>query len=224
MERVILKTSDNVNIIGDYYEGKGRDGVLLLHMMPADRKSWQSFALKLQKRGYDVLAIDLRGHGESAGGPNGYKNFSDEEHQKSILDAEAGVAFLKKQGIGDGNIILMGASIGANLVLWFLATHPEVKQGVCLSAGLNYRGIETEPLVKKLNSKQRIFFAASENDERSGGNNLEMNRRLYELVPLDVDKELVSYKSAGHGTDMFGKEKPDLASEIISWLGKKIDN
>lgn len=220
MERIVLKTSDSIDIVGDYHKGKGKDGALLLHMMPAVRFSWQSFSLELQKRGYDVLAIDLRGHGESTGGPEGYKNFSDEEHQKGILDVEAGVKFLKKLGIEDKNIVLAGASIGANLVIWYLANHLKIEQGVCLSAGLNYRGIETEPLVKKLNPKQRVFFSASENDERNGVNNLKMNRKLYDLVSSDIDRELVSYKSAGHGTDMFGKEKPDLASEIISWLQK----
>src|SRR3989338_5627500 len=97
MERVSLKTSDNVDIVGDYYASQRWRGILLLHMMPADRQSWSGLAIELSKAGVDVLAIDLRGHGESAGGPEGYLDFSDDEHQQSILDVEAAVDFLRSE-------------------------------------------------------------------------------------------------------------------------------
>lgn len=218
MEKVSLKTSDGVEIVGDYYTGSGDKGALLLHMMPANRESWWGFALKLQERGFHVLAIDLRGHGESAGGPEGYKNFTDEEHQASVRDVKSGVQFLKNKGVIDEELIIIGASIGANLALWYALDHTEIKRIVLLSPGLNYKGIETEPLVKKLRSNQRVFFASSEDDVRSGGNNADMNRTLHSLVPEGVDEKLIVYKAAGHGTDMFGKEKPDLESEILGWV------
>ena len=88
-----LNTSDGVGIAADYYEADGCDGIVLAHMMPADRRSWRVFAERLQKGGFRVVAIDLRGHGESAGGPVGYKNFSDREHQASVCDLAAAAHF-----------------------------------------------------------------------------------------------------------------------------------
>lgn len=218
MEQVSLSASDGVAIAGDYYRRDAKRGIVLLHMMPATKESWREFARKLNGRGWDVLAIDLRGHGASSGGPEGYLAFSDQDHQKSILDVDAGVVFLESKGIPREEIAIIGASIGANLALWYASDHPEIRQVVLLSPGLDYRGITTEALARKLQPGQRVFFATSRDDIRSGGNNAQMNQRLYELVPEGVEKNLIVYDAAGHGTDMFGKEKPDLAEEILHWL------
>lgn len=248
MVRVTLTTSDTVTIVGNYYKGSADRGALLVHMMPATKESWDVFARVLENRGYHVLAIDMRGHGESAGGPEGYKSFSDEEHQRKIHDVEAGAAFLLAQG-SDANtwsigrycerfcealrnkistrctapvgshsekLIVIGASIGANLCLQYLAEHPLVTCGVLLSAGLSYRGVNAEKQVQELHSGQRVFFVTSEDDHVA--HNAEMNKSLYALVPDGVEKKLLTYRHAGHGTDMFGKEEPDLQKEILVWL------
>ncbi|MBI5420901.1 MAG: alpha/beta fold hydrolase [Parcubacteria group bacterium] len=219
MEKITIQTSDGVGIIGDYYvpsAGSPR-GILLVHMMPVTRESWKLLAKRLQSSGYHVLAIDLRGHGGSPGGPEGYKTYTDEQHQKSILDIEAGVEFLKTKGVAEDHLSLIGASIGANLVLQHAAQHG-IKNIVLLSPGFDYHGIKSGPLVQKLKNGQRVFFITSQDDDRSGGNNAEMNQLLFERTSDAVDKKILVYKEAGHGTDMFDKEDPDLEEEIITWL------
>jgi len=214
MERVTFTTSDNVTIVGDYYPGNSLRGALLLHMMPSDRTSWSSFATKLADRGYHVLAIDLRGHGESEGGPAGYKDFSDEDHQQSIMDVDAAAAFLSEKGIALDQLTLVGASIGANLALWYAAERHDIPVLVLLSAGFNYKGIKAEEYVAGLGSNQRVFFASSEDDE----GNAEMNQQLSDQALHRTRAQYIKYQEAGHGTDMFSKEEPDLAREILSWI------
>ncbi len=216
MDRITLITSDAVRVVGNYYKGSADRGALLVHMMPATKESWDVFARVLEKRGYHVLAIDMRGHGESDGGPAGYKDFSDEEHQRKIQDVAAGAAFLSSQGVAQENLIVIGASIGANLCLQYLAEHPFVTRGVFLSAGLSYRGVNAEEYVGNLHPGQRVLLATSEDDRVQG--NAEMNQTLYALVPVGVPKKLLVYHHAGHGTDMFGKEEPNLEKEILTWL------
>jgi len=211
----MFTTSDRVKIVGDYYAGTGSAGVLLLHMMPATRGSWREFVPRLLDRSWHVLAIDLRGHGESEGGPDGYKKFSDGDHQASIRDCEAGIAYLEEQGVLREELTLVGASIGANLALQCLAECGDIPQGVVLSAGLDYHGVATAQYVEHLLPEQRVLFASSEDD----GSNGDENRTLYELVPEGVGKKIVVYTHAGHGTDMFDREDPDLAEEILCWLG-----
>lgn len=213
MERTELRAQDGVILTADYYPGSLSRGALLVHMMPADRTSWRDFALQLQKENYHLLAIDLRGHGESSGGPSEYQNFSDEEHQKSILDLVAGAEFLRGKGVE--NLSLVGASIGANLVLQFIAEHSEVKNGVLLSPGLNYRGIEAMLLMAKLQPGQRVLLVGSENDPQSKSAVL---HTLSSNAAEGVASRVILYKHAGHGTDMLGKESPDLAEEILNWL------
>ena len=217
-----LIAGDGVKIAYDWYstaeDAKGY--VALAHMMPATKESWRDFAVFLQERGYSSIAIDLRGHGKSEEGPNGFLKFSDEEHQKSILDLSAATDFLKQQGALEGDIKIIGASIGANLALQYLADNFQIKSAVLLSPGLNYRGIETEPLIQKLQAGQKVLLVASEDDVRSGGNAVSMSKRLYDLAPSGVDKKLEIFKTGGHGTGLFESAEKNLAEIILGFLEK----
>ncbi|MEK7123894.1 MAG: alpha/beta fold hydrolase [Patescibacteria group bacterium] len=218
-ERIILKTSDGVEIIGDYYavESASATALVLLHMMPADKNSYAAFAKKAKKAGFQSLAIDLRGHGESVNSVKGkldYKNFSDEEHQKTVLDVEAAVDFFKGKGIAPEKIYFVGASIGANLALWQLAERPEFKKAVLLSPGLNYRGIETEPTAEKLKENQAVFFVSAEGDAYSA----DSARKLFDIAKSK--KEIKIYGGSEHGTNLF-KTNPELMEEIIRFLEEK---
>src|SRR3989338_3735913 len=205
-EKVNLKTADGINIAGDHYKGPiGSAGVLLLHMMPAAKESWAGFALKLNEARFGALAIDLRGQGESEGGPRGFRDFSDEDHQKSIMDVRAAVDFQIAEG--HSKIFLAGASIGSNLALKYLAESEKISAVVLLSAGLNYRGIETLPLAAKVRPSQGVFFVASRDDARSGGGADKMAEELY--AKSGGMKKIKIFETGGHGTDLFNSH-PDL--------------
>ena len=45
-------------------------------MMPATKESWNEFSQKLREKGWHVLAIDFRGHGESTKEGLNFENFS----------------------------------------------------------------------------------------------------------------------------------------------------
>lgn len=196
-----LITKEKVKIAYDWYPVPRATGYLVLvHMMPATKESWKKFAEQAQKEGFASIAIDLRGHGQSQSGPNGYEAFSDEEHQQSMKDIEAAVEFLQSQGAAPEKITLIGASIGANLCAWYLAEHPEMRSAVLLSAGESYRGINLEKILSKLRSGQRILLFASEDDIRQTNSNAAVNKKLAELIPAGVDKKLVIFPAGGHGT------------------------
>lgn len=218
-ERIILKTKDGVEIIGDYYSAGKADApaLVLLHMMPADRNSYKTFAQKAKEAGFQSLAIDLRGHGESVNSEKGkldYKKFGDKEHQESVLDVEAAVEFFREKGVAAKKIYFVGASIGANLALWRLAGHPEFKKAVLLSPGLDYRGIETAPFAEKLKEEQAVFLVAAEGDFYSA----ESVRKLFDIAKSK--KEIKIYSGSEHGTDLF-KKNPELMEDIIRFLEEK---
>jgi lysophospholipase len=212
---IFLTTKDNVKIAADIYSVENPKGWLVLaHMMPATKESYNDLAEKLQGLGYESIAIDLRGHGESDAGPNGFAKFSDEEHQKSILDLEAAVEHLatSRKATRD-KVVFVGASIGANLSLQYISEHPEFKTAILLSPGLNYRGIETEPLVKKLKAGQKVLFVSAKDD----GDNAEENQKLFNLTPAGVEKKIQIYPTGGHGTDILDNQ-PELKNLIIDFL------
>jgi alpha-beta hydrolase superfamily lysophospholipase len=216
MEQITLKTSDDKQIAANYYSlDVNKKAAILVHMMPATKESWNDFAVSLLEKGYNGIAIDLRGHGSSSGGPDGWKSFSDEEHQASISDLEAAYDFLKEKGFADDTITCIGASIGANLCLQFLAKHPTIQQAVLLSPGINYRGIKTEPLMQELRPDQRVLLVGSNDDPQS---NVNVIGQLIMHNSGGAEVKSLVYQNAGHGTNMFGREMPDLKSEILNWL------
>jgi len=216
MVKISLKTDDGVAIIGNYWPGSGQ-GVVLLHMMPAAKESWDEFASVLHKEGWSVLAIDLRGHGESVkqgGKMLDFMQFSDAEHRDSVRDVETAVAFLKQKGVT--SVFIGGASIGANLALQYQAEHPEVKKTFLLSAGADYKGIVTEPLAEQLREDQQSFLVGGKKDVRSSGDNCgDIAQRLAHLMKGRRDAKV--YDAKAHGTDLF-KEDPELMHEIVAWL------
>jgi pimeloyl-ACP methyl ester carboxylesterase len=215
MEHVTLTTSDGVTIAADFYRGGGQRGMVLLHMMPATKESWRDFGRAASDHGWDVIAIDLRGHGASQGGHGGYRSFSDEEHQQSIRDVEAAVRYLTERGIPRSAITIVGASIGANLALWYAAEHPEIKEVILLSPGIEYRGIRAEPLMQKVAPGARVMLVGSNDDMQSDDRVLQ---RIAAAAPPGATTKTIVFQSAGHGTAMFGKEKPDLTETMFDWL------
>ncbi len=209
-------TKDGFRIAGDYYAGTRKSGVLLLHMMPADRTSWKGLATKLQESGFCVLAIDLRGHGQSTGGPNGYQAFSDAEHQQSVFDIESSVDFLHARGAE--KIHIGGASIGANMALQYAASHQEIASVMLLSPGLDYQGIHTDIWIDNIKPNQAVLLMASDDDVYSFTSVKTLFDRSLNLPKREV--KLLS--EAGHGTNVFQKN-PGFIDELVTWL-KKVDS
>lgn len=222
METVTFETKDGIVVVGLYWNNRDfhAPAVLLLHMMPATKESWNNFALKLADAGFRVLAIDLRGHGESTmqtinaeHQTLNYKNFTDAEHQKSLLDLEAAVEFLKSKGAS--KIHLVGASIGANLSLQYLAEHSDMRSAILLSPGLDYRGVKTEGFVARLHEGQAVYYAAADDDPYSA----QTAKTLLQKTPDSMEKELKLFDRGGHGTNIFSSH-PELMGDLVNWLKK----
>lgn len=238
MERIAFQTADNVTIVADWIAGDPKKpAALLLHMMPADCTSWRPLSSKLSEAGIGSLAIDLRGHGESTKKLSfatkslasskeqalNYTTFTDTQHQSSRLDVDAALAWLKAKGYSESRIIVIGASIGANLAIDAAARYPQITKVVMLSGGLDYHGVLTEPAAKKSNVSAtggsasggncQMFLVASADDDYS----LESHRTLAKILgPRATVKE---FTTAGHGTTMFSHE-PKLIDEIVAWLAR----
>ena len=206
-------TKDGYTIAADYYAGTNTSGVLLLHMMPADRTSWQALAAKLQESGFHVLAIDLRGHGQSTGGPNGYQVFSDAEHQQSVFDIDSSIEFLHLKGVK--KIHIGGASIGANLGLQYKAKHPEITSVMILSPGLDYHGIHSDIWIGNLRPAQAVLLVASDDDVYS----FATVKTLFDHSSNLPRREVKLLTQAGHGTTMLEKN-PEFINELVVWLKK----
>ena len=182
-------------------------GVILLHMLGDDRTVWGEVGLAadLVAAGYAVLAVDMRGHGET-GGTQDWTLAADDLGR--VWDD-----FTARDTVDATRTAVVGASIGANMALRLGAERPDVGAVVLLSPGLNYRGVTTEdPLA--IYGDRPLLLIASEDDAYSA----DSVRALAEAVD-GATVQLYDY--AGHGTNMFAAE-PELTALIIGWLGEQL--
>ena len=205
---ITLTTQDNVKIAATYYPG-GERGVILLHMLGRSRGDYAELAQELNSRGFSVIAIDLRGHGQSEGN---WRSFSATEFNAMTLDVRAAKEYLISRGVKPGRIGIVGASIGANIALRYSAEDSDIKTVVLLSPGLNYRGVSTEEAAKHLRS---ALFAASEEDAYAYSS----AEQLYALA--GEDKAFERLRGAGHGTEMLSSS-PELKKKVIAWLEARL--
>jgi len=214
-EPILLKTSDGVPLAGAFYAADQLRGqALLLHMMPAAKESWSAFASALAERGIASLAIDLRGHGASEGGPEGYRAFSDAEHQAKRLDVEAGLAWLRTNATVP--LRVAGASIGANLAIRAAAEHEDVVACLALSPGLVYKGVTTDDAIAGLREGQRLFMAASVEDAYASE-----SVDVLEKTATPARVETRRLDGAGHGTTMLESE-PGFFAQAVAWLSSDV--
>jgi alpha-beta hydrolase superfamily lysophospholipase len=225
-EKVSFLTDDKVLVAGTYYSPSASnkntsaaDAIILLHMLGRDRNDWNTFASTLSNnsKGYTVLSLDLRGHGQSVnqnGKAISFQSFTPDDFNKMVLDVKAAKQFLVTQkGINPNNIAIVGASIGANVALKYAVSDPSIKAIVLLSPGLDYKGVTTSDAITKFMNP--IYIAASGKDPIAGSDPQTL------CNAINCGNNLKVYQdSNSHGTDMFldSSLNPPLGSLIVSWL------
>jgi len=211
-ETIQLITSDKIEISALLENTGGQKAAILLHMMPATKESWGPTMEALAKLGYSSIAIDQRGHGQSTmNGKLDHESFSDSAQQAKIHDVIAANTYLLSQGFTQENIVLIGASIGANLAIQFQGMAPEISISIALSPGMNYRGVMADKAMEQVSGKQHVVLAASSEDSYS----YESVKQLHDLN--EEQTTLLLQSDLGHGTTMLERD-PLLLEEILSYL------
>jgi len=154
--------------------------------------------------GYSVLAVDLRGHGQT-GGTRDWELAQD--------DTALWVAWLREQPeVDPARISLIGASIGSNLAIRGMAADEQIVTAIALSPGLNYAGVTTEDAIETIGNRP-VYLMAGQGDSESAT----AVKTLAAL--LEGDSIVRLYKGSAHGTNMLGREKT-MPQEIVAWLDR----
>lgn len=114
--------------------------VLLLHGYGEDRAVWNDFKKELLARGWAVMSLDLRGHGESKTRNNqpvtASKDWRTNPHEFP-LDLDAALTWLKTQTrINSNKIAVIGVDVGANLALIASGKYRQVRTVVAVNPNL----------------------------------------------------------------------------------------
>ena len=214
-ERVVdLTAGDGTKLKASYFAAaKPGPGVLLLHQCNRQRKIWDGLAQQLAAAGINVLTLDYRGFGESAG--DRFDKLPPQEAaqiqaEKWPGDIDTAVQYLESQpGVARDVIGVGGASCGVNNSIQTARRHTEVKSLVLLSGNTDLKGRQ----FLRESTKLPVFFAVADDDEYP--TSIVAIEWLYSL-DADPDKKFVHVATGGHGADMF-KANPDMPGQIVNW-------
>jgi len=123
-ERVEIVTEDKVVLVGSYYAARSAKqvspGALLVHDAGGRRADLDVLAARLQRQGFAVLALDLRGHGNSAKAGFDWQSMTPEERERlwafAMRDLKAGSEWLRTQpAVHAASLSLVGVRAGCTL-------------------------------------------------------------------------------------------------------------
>ncbi|MGC2695082.1 MAG: SUMF1/EgtB/PvdO family nonheme iron enzyme [Candidatus Angelobacter sp.] len=230
---VELKASDATPLKATYFAAaKPGPGVLLLHQVNRDRKSWNGVAAQLASAGINTLTLDMRGLGESGG--TRWEKMSRAERKHLPEDVDAALAFLMSQPGVDPQVIGLGGAgwLGVLYSVEAARRHPEEVKSLVLMSGETLRdGLQFLHQASQLPE----LFVFSDEDEYPPTQDA---MKLLYVTASSPSKKLVHYSAGedapwlwyetfdadarvpahgGHGTDIF-KVHPELPGIIVQWF------
>ncbi|MCD6459383.1 alpha/beta hydrolase [bacterium] len=217
---ITFDTSDAVTIYANYYQpDKPAPVLILLHMYGRTKETWKPAIPYWHNKGFAIVNIDIRGHGDSIKQGNKTIRYSYPKKPEDNLflqawkDVQAAIGYLEKyksKRCRTDKIILVGASIGCSIALHCGTKLKNIKGAVLMSPGLNYLGVNSLEHITKFYPKPLLFVS----DEKE----LSACERLINAGGYSTE-DLLFFPQAGHGTLMFeSKNSIKIIKKIGNWL------
>jgi alpha-beta hydrolase superfamily lysophospholipase len=204
---VTLRTADGLALHAAHEPvANASRAVLLVHGEGRTAGDWKFLAGKLKQAGMTTLALDLRGHGASTSAAPAPQ--TDEAWAAATADVEAALAFLR--GKGAQQILVVGADVGASLVLTAAAPAADATNAVLLSAGLKTHGLRIDAALKAWGARP-VLFVVSSDDVYAAKSALLLEAQATGPKHLEI------YTGAGTGAAMLNRE-PACEGLVTSWL------
>jgi pimeloyl-ACP methyl ester carboxylesterase len=201
-EPLSFKTQDGALIAAEAY-GKGERGVLLAHGGRFTKESWRKQATVLADAGFRVLAIDLRGFGQSRapeGGPS--------VEQGGRLDVLAAVEQLRKGGAKTVSVV--GGSMGGDYAAEAAEADPRAIDRLVLLAAGAYTTLS------KMKGP-KLFIMAK--DDVMGENTPRLPRIRAQFEKAAEPKEFVLLEGSAHAQFLFATDQGErVMKEILRFL------
>lgn len=200
---VSVRAADGLVLHGSWYDSGRRTGraVLLLHEMTGNRRAWAPFLDGLAAAGIDVLAVDLRGFGETGGKM---------DLDAQLADAGAWLAWLRaRPGVNPEHVGVMGESLGARLAVIACARDQRCRAAAALSP---YGLYETADLDFR---DRAVFLMGTRGDDVHSALAV---RKMAADVQGDATIRLVAGSEPGIATLLEGR----LIPEPVAWLDRNL--
>jgi pimeloyl-ACP methyl ester carboxylesterase len=194
--------------------------VVLVHQLGSTRAEWAPLLEALREEpAFTVLAIDLRGHGESNVDADGHAltfgDFDTAAWTDTQHDVTAAVDYLRstEAPVHPRRIALVGASIGATAVVRAAAEDRSLDVIATLSPGRAYRGVDS--ILVAVNMGERSFLGLASREESDSVETAEALARITGGCTELVDGH-------AHGVALFS-ESSELVGILARFLRESTD-
>lgn len=175
-------------------------------MVAKDRYSWDLFARRSTEAGYVALAVDL---------PYSYQSPRPDELDRALQTLRAARDVLVERGADAKDIVVVGASLGANLAAQFLVDDPSLFGAVLVSPGLEYRGVVCDGEVLHKAGRRPVLVVVAKGDSYSATTARKLGDDAAGLF------ELREYEGSAHGTDLLDRTE-HVGEQVMIWLGQML--
>ncbi len=207
-EQLDFRMADGVRVQAEYYSGPTNKAVILLHKYKANRHRFDALIPSFQEKGWQILNVDLRGHGGSEGSVD---SFTDKDYAQMPIDVIALATWLKENH-NPVEVVVFGESIGANAAIAAAAQSDKINGLIAISPGENYHSITTFDRAR--NVRVPVLYVTADDDTGSAA---AFPTLLTKTATRQSDKELIEYETGGHGLDIFTSQ-PDLLGRVIAFI------
>ncbi|MBR5303883.1 MAG: alpha/beta fold hydrolase [Candidatus Gastranaerophilales bacterium] len=171
--KIEFVTRDKFILVGDLYFANNPSDkplVVCLHSFSMNAQVWKDLAQNLRQKGYNVLAMDLRGHGRSVYNENlklksryYYKQDTWQKLPKDVYDA---VKYVKANypKINCDETIIIGADIGASAgTIGAMSLSKPPQKIILISPMLEFKGLKMPIRTNKfINTKIMMVLAKTD--------------------------------------------------------------
>ena len=219
--RTEIETKDGFTLVGDFYPSRVKDKkmplVILLHSFAGKSTDWGPLQQMIVERGYNVFALDLRGHGRSVYTSDlkyrTYKHFKSTTWTKLPEDTLEVINHLKDtySKVDYSKIILIGADLGANTaVLAGNKLKPMPLKMVLISPSKSFKGLYI-PIVISNFPRTPMLTLASDSDKHFASQAKILSRFIQSAQMLKL------YPQGGSGTILL-KRNPVAYGDIVKFI------
>lgn len=226
-QKIEVNANDNFIIHGTFYYYKSKPSIkrpliILLHSLGGNQNDFKPLVNLLISSNYNVLTIDMRGHGLSIKNKNDITKIWQYFPKSTFLKYPSDIADYYKtiyakynRYIDENNIVFIGGDIGANCaILTACELKIQPKAFILLSPTLDFKGLYIP--IKLTSLKSDIMAISSLNDKMSMNgikdvNKYAQNEYLIKLYPKGSNGVSLMYSN------------PSLKNDILNFIKSHIN-